>query len=764
MNTGLVTFYHIHHYGAFLQAYATQHAVETFGGRCEILNYYVNQNNDLFRKPVSPGAAAADAHTALHYRALKDRYDRFEEFTRQHLHVTERHYETRDELYREPPEYDVYLSGSDQIWNPKIFPDGRFDPVYFSGFTQGRKIAYAPSFGIPRVPESMEQELRDYLSQFSHLSAREVQGREIIRRAGREARVVLDPTLLLRQEEWGQLAAAPKFRGGYILVYCISKPGALSHYIARLAEATGLPVVQLCGIRQKVHPKAHCVLDAGPAEFLGLFRGAAYVCTNSFHGTVFSVQFEKPFFTAVAPSEMAKPEVSRTYSLLGRLGLTDRIIGKGDTAELAAEVDWEGVRQRLEEKRRDSLEYLRCALENEPLPEETAETAAAAGPRLADRMDCTGCTACKSGCPKDAIAMKRDREGFAYPVVNPEACVGCGRCTAVCPALHPRKQQALPVVYAAWNRDETVRKDSTSGGVFSLLAEDTLESGGVVFGAAFDSNMHLRHTACFTKGELRHLRGAKYVQSDLGETYREVKKLLENRPVLFSGTPCQVDGLYRYLGCRPENLTTCDLVCHGVPSPGVWEDYAALLQAEQNRKLRSVRFRNKVSGWQNSHLTMTYDDGAVESAPLFSTEYGHAFGRALFLRPSCYRCAYTSVSRPGDFTLGDFWGLKPDELADQQKQGISMLMVNTPHGSHIFDRLPVSRVPYPMERAVAGNPRMVSPTAFCPDRAAFFAAYVLRPFEEVRKQYFRLRPLPVRAAAKALSPEMKAKIKKVLKK
>ena len=239
--------------------------------------------------------------------------------------------------------------------------------------------------------------------------------------------------------------------------------------------------------------------------------------------------------------------------------------------------------------------------------------------------------------------MVRDREGFLYPHIDPDACVRCGHCTAVCPVLREREPGPLPAVYAAWNKDDTIRKDSTSGGIFSLLAEDTLESGGVVFGAALDARQHLRHIACFKKEELRHLRGAKYVQSDLGDTYREVRELLKSRPVLFSGTPCQVDGLYQFLGSRPENLTTCDLVCHGVPSPGVWEDYVNDLQARK-KPLQTVRFRNKVAGWKDSHFTLLYRDGTVDTAPLFATEYGRAFGRALFLRPSCYRCPYTSMA------------------------------------------------------------------------------------------------------------------------
>ena len=767
MKAGLVTFYHIHHYGALLQAAATERAVESLGGECEIIDYYVNQNNDLFRKPTGVGSAAADVHTALHYKALRDRYQRFERFSRDHLRISGHRFESLEELRSAELPYDLILSGSDQIWNPKIFPDGRFDPVFFGAFSTRRKIAYAPSFGVPHIPEGMEEELRSYLESFSHISVRERQGREIVKEiTGKDVPVVLDPTLLLTAEQWSAMAVPPDRSGGYILCYCISKPGALAPYIQRLAEETGLPVVQLCGIRQKVHPRAVCVLDAGPSEFLGLFQNASYVCTNSFHGTVFSVQFQKPFFTAVAPSELAAPESSRTFSILSRLGLTERIIGTGTTAGLDATIDWADVDRRLRAARQSSLDYLRAALWDEACPEQEApeqEAPAGGAPVLADHTRCTGCTACASGCPRDAITMERDREGFAYPTVDLDKCVHCGRCTAVCPLLHEREPKPLPAVFAAWNRDESIRKDSTSGGAFTALADYVLEGGGVVFGAAFDGKQHLRHVACFRKEDLWRLRGAKYVQSDLGDTFRAVREALKTRLVLFSGTPCQVDGLYRYLGGRPENLITCDLVCHGVPSPGVWEDMARSIEQRKRKGLQAVRFRNKVTGWKDSHFTTVYDDGTVDTAPLFRTEYGRAFGRALFLRPSCYRCAYTNMNRPGDFTLGDFWGLRDDELPEQQEKGINLLMVNTPHGSHIFDQLPLARQAFPPERAIAGNPRLASPIAQPADRAAFFAAYALEPFDQVRKKFCSVPPLPVRIAGRVLSPEVKAKIRKKLK-
>ncbi|MEI3363098.1 MAG: Coenzyme F420 hydrogenase/dehydrogenase, beta subunit C-terminal domain [Oscillospiraceae bacterium] len=169
-----------------------------------------------------------------------------------------------------------------------------------------------------------------------------------------------------------------------------------------------------------------------------------------------------------------------------------------------------------------------------------------------------------------------------------------------------------------------------------------------------------------------------------------------------------------------------------------------------------------MTGWKDSHFTLVYDDGTVDSAPLFATEFGRAFGRALFLRPCCHQCAYTNLNRPGDFTLGDFWGLRPDELAEQQAQGISLLLVNTARGSYLFDQLKLDRQAFPIERAVAGNPRLAFPLAPPPDRAAFFAAYAVEPFDQVRKRYCSVPPLPVRLAGRVLSPEVKAKIRQKL--
>ena len=784
--TGLLTFYHIHHYGAALQAAATKWSVEALGAPCDIVNYYVNQNNALFRRPSGVGDALSDIHTAFRYSALKRRYDRFDAFEKDVLQVGERRYESLDELREANLPYNLLISGSDQIWNPLIFPNRRFDPVFFGQFSYARKIAYAPSFGLPRLPDGMGAELRGYLESYSHLSVRERAGRDIVRNvADKAAPVVLDPVLLRTASQWS--AAAPPEaspNGPYILCYFIHPPALLAPYVQLVSDLLKFPVVQLCGTRRKAFPAAQCVFDAGPTEFVRLFRDASFVITNSFHGTAFSVLFQRPVSAAVAPSEQAEPETARGYELLRRLGLTGRIVGLGQTDAPAAPIDWRRAEEILRSEREASLSYLRRAVFPSERPAETPDAAFVPAfatafvpssgthptrrvdpsklppPELASHECCTGCTACASVCPRGAIAMKRDAEGFDFPRIDPERCVRCGRCASVCPILRPMEARPTPAVFAAWNKDPVIRRDSSSGGAFSALAEYVLDGGGAVFGAALDGNQRVRHTVCFRKEELWRLRGSKYVQSDLGDTFKLVRETLKRRPVLFSGTPCQVDGLYRFLGKRPENLITCDIVCHGVPSPGVWEDMLRVMREEKGREIRAVRFRNKVSGWEHPHFTAVYENGFVNSRPLYETEYGRAFGRALFLRRSCHHCPYASLSRPGDFTLGDFWGL--DDYPEERDKGISLLTVNTLRGAYVFDQLPLICKPATVEQAVRGNPRLASPTPPQPLRNAFFNAYALEPFENVRKRFLALPPLPLRVLRKAVPAPLESALRRLL--
>lgn len=361
-------------------------------------------------------------------------------------------------------------------------------------------------------------------------------------------------------------------------------------------------------------------------------------------------------------------------------------------------------------------------------------------PQLADKTRCTGCGACANGCGKGAIHMLPDREGFLYPTVT-DACIVCGHCTHICPVLKQREPRPEPAVFAAWNTHGAARAAGTAGGVFTALAEYMLEQGGVVFGAALDDDFRVRHIAVQERAGLARLQGAKPVQSDIGHTYRQVRYYLDRgRPVLFSGTPCQVDGLYRYLGEHPEKLLTADVLCHGVSSPGVWGHMVRSMAYIKQKEPLSVQFVHKSTDTGERRFRVHFEGGASYDAPFAKSEFGRGFRRGLTLRPACHTCPYTSADRPGDLTLGIYKGLPGDFCPDEQKRGISLLLVNTAKGAHVFDTLPLIRHRRSLSEAVAGNEALRTPSAYSAERAAFFDAFAHQPFQQVRTRFFAARP------------------------
>lgn len=354
-------------------------------------------------------------------------------------------------------------------------------------------------------------------------------------------------------------------------------------------------------------------------------------------------------------------------------------------------------------------------------------------PRLAAHDRCTGCGACSSGCPKGAIRMAPDREGFLYPEVT-DGCVQCGHCAHVCPVQKQREHRTAPQVFAVWSRDESVRQASTCGGAFSALAEYVLEGGGVVFGAALDENLRVVHTAVKNVHDLSRLRGMKPVQSDTGDAYQQVRLYLDQgRQVLFFGTPCQVDGLYRYLGEHPERLLTCDVACGGVCSPGVWAQLVKSMAYVKQHRPTAVEFCGKLTGDRERRFRVKFEGGGRYDAPMGKCELGRGIARRLFMRPACHRCAYATTDRPGDVTLGDFSGgsFAPEE----KKSGVSMLLINTAKGAQVFDMLPLERQHRTLEEAEACCAALREPPMAPAEREKFFRAMEQLPFQQVRVRF-----------------------------
>lgn len=366
---------------------------------------------------------------------------------------------------------------------------------------------------------------------------------------------------------------------------------------------------------------------------------------------------------------------------------------------------------------------------------------------------CTGCAACAAVCPVDAIAMRADVEGFLHPQINPDICNACNLCRQICP-VNPQHAPVDPAdrdpgrivpprVFAAWHLNEPVRRESSSGGVFSALADDILSRKGAVAGAVFDEKLAVRHVLVEHPDELRRLRGSKYVQSVLPAAFhRQLRcRLQAGQDLCFAGTPCQVAGLRAYLQRDYANLYCCDLVCHGVPSPLLFESYLRH-NLETGNKLEGISFRNKARGWKNFQVDQHLQNGTVKLFSMFADPYMAAFLYNYSLRPCCYACRFANAVRSGDLTLGDFWGVANQYPEyDRDDRGTSLVLANTAKGAAWLDacRAALFLGPADLRTALAGNSTLDHPARRPPQRATFYQDLQKLPFAAMIRKY-RLYP------------------------
>ena len=362
---------------------------------------------------------------------------------------------------------------------------------------------------------------------------------------------------------------------------------------------------------------------------------------------------------------------------------------------------------------------------------------------IAEKYKCNGCTACHNICPQNCITMQTDDEGFAYPLIDKTKCTNCGLCTKICPILSKKTYPQIQSLkaFAAINNDEKIRLQSTSGGVFSALAEYVLNQGGVVFGAGFDQNFVVRHMACENLQDLAGLRMSKYVQSDLGNTFNHVKKLLqEGRLVYFSGTPCQVAGLKSFLLRDYDNLITQDVICHGVPSPLVWAKYLAY--KTNGIRPANVSFRDKTTGWRNSSFKIECNENTYQTKRL-GDPFMKMFAFNKILRPSCHKCHFKGDGHVADITLADFWGKAMKQYAQQfdDNKGCSLVISRTQKGENLITNLAkqkISCICVPAAAALKGNPMYFKSTfAFLRPKNLGKHLSTL-PFEKFIKKYGKL--------------------------
>ena len=338
-------------------------------------------------------------------------------------------------------------------------------------------------------------------------------------------------------------------------------------------------------------------------------------------------------------------------------------------------------------------------------------------PHLADKEKCTGCTACVNRCPMSCIEMRKDKDGFAYPFVpDTSLCISCGLCESTCPIQNDHQPiRNEPMAFAAYSKDLSLRMASSSGGIFSEIAKEVLHNNGLVFGAAYDNEFKVYHTLIEKADDLSKLRGAKYAESWLGNSFSIIQEALDSgRQVLFTGTPCQVAGLKAYLNREDDNLLCIDFICHGVPSPMVWEKYIKYRSESDNKGEPpiAINLRDKSSGWSHYRYSncFKYADGKEQRDLSNESGYMKLFTQDYILRASCGSCSFKGYSRSSDITLGDFWGIWNIAPEMDDDCGTSVVLIQSEKG-RVFWNLILERIHFKkvlLEQVSKQNPSILT--------------------------------------------------------
>lgn len=762
MKVGIVTINGNENYGNVLQNYAVQEVLKEVGAEAEtILNrtqyghctdsgekinkltpsyikkYVTSQLNYKYNiKNSNQGLLKA----VRFYRAHKDEIEKVKEKRRENFIAFKDEYIVHAEevldinkkwTSQQVDKYSYFVSGSDQVWNP-IYPST--SSINFLQFApKEKRITISPSFGINKIPKELQNDYGKWIASIPYLSVREEQGAKIIKElSGKRAKVLCDPTMAVPQNKWIEIEKKPEFlkNFNYILTYFLGdKNKEYELFINKIAKEEQLEIINLFDIADI---RAYAT---SPQEFLYLIHHAKLVCTDSFHGAVFSIMMNTSFIT-FARNEMGDSMESRMQTLLSTFGLENRDYRKVNSEDVF-KVDFTHISHILQVRREEMLSFLREAM-NKKVQKESVANDVEIEYLIYDSKDkCCGCSACAMACPKQCITMVADKEGFLYPQIDQELCIHCNKCQQVCPVRKEENNINDNVsCYAAYSLKEDIRKKSSSGGVFSELAQEVILTGGVVYGVGFSKEFKVEHKSACSEKQLENLRGSKYVQSEMGSTYREIKeKLNQGIFVYFSGTPCQVKGLHTYLNKEYDNLITQDIICHGAPSPLVWEKYI-----DKYSELQEVKFRDKRFGWHYFSMYIKSKKGTYRKR-LDEDFYERLFLDNTTLRPICYDCPVKRSGGGADITLADCWGSDKlcKEIQDTDR-GLSLVLIHTKQGKCLWEKLIekqcIATERLAAEKALSSQSALIESAPCNPRRKVFFESLQKSGFAKLEKSWY----------------------------
>lgn len=762
-SVGLITSWR-DNYGSVLQCYATRSYIRSLGLHCDVFyedNKGIERYKHYLKRALFLGVRSLRSkefyskykimkNNAMHAstKIEKASWNLINDFAESKLQPKGVDYDLLEQLAASD-EYIAFIAGSDQIWNAQE----PMNPVCFLSFAPNhKKVALTPSFGTDDIAKFNKRDFKKHISQFAHLSVREETGADIIKSlTGKTVERLPDPSILLTPEQWRFFADKGCKRDvPYILLHFLDEPSKSAvEFVKQVQQQTNYDVVIFAYDHQELNGINNVFfVDGAPEDYVTLIDNAAYVCTDSFHTSLFSIYLDSPFYTFERVYKNIAPQSSRLHTLLRLYGYELRFIAKATTADVKQllQLELHSCHAKLNEERQRIEAYLKKALQVS-----TYETHAE--PNIKDRTDCTGCGACVAACPQKAISFKNDSlYAYAVPVVDETKCIHCGSCEKIClNDLHGTRSKFVEKkAYIAYNADPGMRNKSASGGVFSAIAQQFIKDGGVVFGVKLDfrdDQVKVQHEKAETIQELMPLLNSKYVQSDCSNSYPMVRRYLnQGRKVLFSGTSCQVKSLYNYLGKDHEKLYTVDLICHGVPGWHMFQTYVAYLEKKHQGKMVDFSFRKKRKCGTFYVMTAelkTKNGQKTIEIELKDSAYYRMFMSGNSYREACYRCEYATIDKPADITLGDYYEAKDDypELFDGTVQslkiedGLSCVITHTAEGESLLasvsTRLGV--IPADIYKAQKSHPQLCRPSMYSQDRKQYFDIYKHGGYYQIEK-------------------------------
>lgn len=691
MNIGIITFSSAHNYGAMLQTYALQTILERMGFEVDIINFrppIIDNVYNPFKKrkksffDLKFYKQRAGLHIKHRYKIKK--FKNFEKFMEDNLNITSP-YKTFNALKAADLSYDFLIAGSDQIWNSDLTKS--LNPAYFLKFApeKSKKIIYGASIGKKAIDNFEIPLFKHYLKNNDNISVREKASIDSISKCTNKLiETVIDPTLLLKKEDYDLLKNDMGLNNKkYIFVYALEYNEELIKIAEKISKNENLPII-FNRPYKKFSNQTKSVPHIGPSEFLGLIKNATYIVTNSYHGFIFSIIYNKKF---VAIPNTKTP--ARIEELASNLNINNTLVYSSNNFNSIQniKIDYKKVEKNINSLKNESLLFLENSLIKDrfnPSKKSYLDDE--------DKFKCYGCCACKEICSTDSINMVADFEGFIYPEINHETCNQCNICKKICIYSNNElleKNENYPKVYASYNKDHKERVCSSSGGIFLPLARKIVEKEGYVIGARYTKNMQVKHTIGRNIGDCKKFSGSKYVKSDINGLFPKIKKLLsEDKPILFVGVPCQVAGLKTYLKSEnTDKIYFVEILCHSNPSPKVFEKYVSYLEEKYNSPVIDFKFKDKKNGWNKPSVCIKFENGEEIYEGGRFNNYNRGFQTSLFARPCCYECEFVANNRVGDMTIADFWGIENIEKSLNDDNGVSIIILNNKKGEFLFDSI-----------------------------------------------------------------------------